>query len=319
MKWYVKALVQNAMALLPEPVAQPVYYRLQRHFGELKRPRFDMRFNAALEIVGLLAEHHDGIEGKRVLEVGTGRTVDVPMALWLMGAGEIVTVDIARLLRPELVAESYEYLHATWATLRPRFVALADERLVDERFAILGRAVGGGVRSAELEEVLGTMSVDYRAPADATALDLPDASFDVMTTFVVLQHVPPEPMKAILRASRRLLRKSGAMVHFANTGDHFAHVDDALSPLHFLRWSERQWDVIAGNRYMYQNRMRVDDYYALFEACGMRVVHARETIDERALSDLRQGLPLHPDWRGRAPERDAVLRFGVILERDDAP
>ena len=108
------------------------------------------------------------------------------------------------------------------------------------------------------------------------------------------------------------------MVHAANTGDHFAHVDGSLSPLHFLRWSERQWDLIAGNRYMYQNRMRADDYYALFEECGLRVVHKRESVDERALRDLHEGLPLHPDWQGRAPERDAVIRFEVLLERDDA-
>ncbi|HHH28069.1 MAG TPA: methyltransferase domain-containing protein [Polyangiaceae bacterium] len=318
MKWYVKALVQNGMALLPEPVAQPLYYRLQRHLGELRRPRFDLRLKAALHTVELLRDHHDGIEGKRILEVGTGRTVDVPMALWLMGAAETVTVDITRLLRPELVGESYEHLHRNWRELRPRFVALADERLVDERFAALGRAVGGGVRPEELEDVLGVMNVVYLAPADATSLDLPDESFDVMTTFVVLQHLPPEPMRAILRAGRRLLQKSGAMVHTANTGDHFAHVDASLSPLHFLRWSEWQWDLIAGNRYMYQNRMRADDYYALFEACGLRVVHTREQTDERALRELRDGLPLHPDWQGRSPERDAVIRFEALLERDDA-
>lgn len=318
MKWYVKALVQNGMALLPEAVAEPIYYCLQRNLGELRRPLFDLRFDAATTTVALLREHHQGIEGKRVLEVGTGRTIDVPMALWLMGADETVTVDITRLLRPELVGESYEYLRANWSAYRPRFVALADERLVDERFAALGRAVASGVRPARLPEVLHGMRIDYRAPCDATALDLPDESFDVMTTFVVLQHVPPAPMKAILGAGRRLLKKTGAMIHAANTGDHFAHVDGSLSPLHFLRWSERQWALIAGNRYMYQNRLRADDYYALFEEVGLRIVFKREQVDERALRDLRDGLPLHPDWQGRAPERDAVIRFEVVLERDDA-
>ncbi len=318
MKWYLKALVQNGMSLLPEALAEPIYYRLQRNLGELRNPRFDLRFDAALNTVELLRDHRDGIEGARVLEVGTGRTVDVPMALWLMGAGEVVTVDIARLLRPELVAESYQHLRERWPFFRKRFVELADERLVDERFATLGRATGGGVRPNELHDVLRAMNVRYHAPADATALEMPDASFDVMTTYVVFQHVPPEPMKAILQAGRRLLKKSGAMVHVANTGDHFAHVDDALSPLHFLRWSERQWQLIAGNRYMYQNRLRADDYYALFEECGLSLVHSHETTDERALRELREGLPLHPDWRGRPPERDAVIRFAAVLERDDA-
>ena len=173
MKWYLKALVQNGMSLLPEALAEPIYYRLQRNLGELRNPRFDLRFDAALNTVELLRDHRDGIEGARVLEVGTGRTVDVPMALWLMGAGEVVTVDIARLLRPELVAESYQHLRERWPFFRKRFVELADERLVDKRFATLGRATGGGVRPNELHDVLRAMNVRYHAPADATALEMP--------------------------------------------------------------------------------------------------------------------------------------------------
>jgi len=72
MKWYLKALVQNAIALLPEAISQPLYYQLQRNIGELRHPRFDMRFEEAAVIARLLAEHHDGLGDKRVLEVGTG-------------------------------------------------------------------------------------------------------------------------------------------------------------------------------------------------------------------------------------------------------
>jgi SAM-dependent methyltransferase len=318
MKWYLKALMQNAVALLPDSLAQPFYYQLQRNLGELRSPRFDMRFGAAADAAALLSEHHDGLRDKRVVEVGTGRTVDLPMALWLMGAGEIITLDITRLLRAELVEASVDYLRAHWDKYRTLFTAHADEALVDERYAKLCSATRAGVRPNDLERVLRTMNIDYRSPGDATQINLPDESVDVLISFVVLQHVPRDPMAAILREGRRVLKKSGCMIHTANTSDHFSHVDPSLSPIHFLRWSERQWDLIAGNRFIYQNRMRADDYYDVFRAAGLRVSHKQESVDERALRDLRNGIPLHSDWQGREPERDAVIRFVALLERDDA-
>lgn len=317
MKWYVKALVQNAIAQLPAPVADPLYFQLQRRLGELRNPRFDMRFNAALEVAEALAEADIKLAGKRVLEVGTGRTVDLPLGLWLMGADEVVTVDITRLLRADLVDAAIGYLERSWSDLRPRMLAYADADTLDERFAFLRAA--RGVDDDGLNAFLGRVGIDYRAPCDAARLSLPDESIDLHVTFVVLQHVPPEPIVNILREGRRVLRRDGHMVHIANTGDHFAHADPSLSPLHFLRYSERQWDLIAGNRFMYQNRMRADDYYARFEAAGLSVAHTKERMDDRALSDLRAGLPLHADFRGRPAERDAVIRFTARLVRDDGP
>lgn len=315
MKWYVKALVQNAIAQLPAPVADPLYFQLQRRLGELRNPRFDMRFNAALEIAETLAEADVKLAGKRVLEVGTGRTVDLPMGLWLMGADGVVTVDITRLLRADLVDASIAYLERAWSDLRPKMLAYTDADILDERFAILRAA--RGLDEHGLSSLLGRMGIDYRAPGDAAWLSLPDQSIDLHVTFVVLQHVPPKPMVDILKEGRRVLRRDGHMVHIANTSDHFSHADPSLSPLHFLRYSEREWDLIAGNRFMYQNRMRADDYYARFEEAGLKVAHTKELTDERALSDLRAGIPLHADFRGRPAERDAVIRFTARLVRDD--
>ncbi|MEZ4439911.1 MAG: methyltransferase domain-containing protein [Polyangiaceae bacterium] len=318
MRWYVKSAIQNAMAMLPDAVAWPLYYQLQRNFGELKNPRFDMRFRAAADIAGALATHHDGIAGKTLLEVGTGRSVDVPMVLWLLGAGRVITVDLTHLLRAEIVDQSIRYLIDGWDEFRPLFAPHVDEALLDARFEALTLEARGGVGEADLPRLLRRLDIDYRSPADASRLDLPDGSVDAHFSFVVLQHVPRREILAILREGRRVLKQDGRMIHVANTGDHFAHVDPSLSPLHFLRYSERQWNLIAGNPFMYQNRMRADDYYQVFREAGLELVHTDELIDDQALSDRRAGIPLHPDFRGREPERDAVIRFATVLCRDDA-
>jgi SAM-dependent methyltransferase len=320
MKWYLKALVQNVVDALPDLIAQPLYYQMQTRLGELRAPRYRMRFDAAIDFARLLSEDRGGVAGKRFLEIGTGRTVDVPMALWLMGAGEVVSIDIAPLLRPELVEGAVDEFTAHWHDhYRPALSRHADPATVDARYDQLCRMCAGGVTANNLPRLLKAMCIDHRAPADATRLRVREASFDVVVTFVVLQHVPREPMEAIMQASRGMLKKTGYQIHVANTGDHFAHADASLSPLHFLRWSESQWDRIAGNKFMYQNRMRADDYYDVFRGAGLSVAKSEERIDERALADLHAGLELHPDWQGREPERDAVIRFTAVLQRDDAP
>ncbi|HHH11262.1 MAG TPA: hypothetical protein ENK23_04220, partial [Sorangium sp.] len=128
MKWYLKALVQNGVALLPDKLAQPLYYQLQLRLGELRAPRFDMRYGAAVQMAKVFSEHHHGLAGRRVLEVGTGRFVDVPIALWLMGVENTLTVDLNPLLRADQVHRSITYLRQHWAHYRERFATYCDPR-----------------------------------------------------------------------------------------------------------------------------------------------------------------------------------------------
>ena len=91
MKWYIKALVQNAVAMLPPRIGDPLYYRLQRAGGELKNPRFPMRFEAAADFAQILCEQHGGLAGKRVLEIGTGSGYQA--AILSLLARRVYTVD----------------------------------------------------------------------------------------------------------------------------------------------------------------------------------------------------------------------------------
>ena len=309
MKWIAKALVQNAVALLPDRHAQPLYFALQTRFGELRKPRFRMRFDGALDIVRMLAPH-GGIAGKRILEVGTGRTVDVPMALWLMGAGNIVTLDLNRYLREEIVLAAIEHLSQNWSLYRDEFAAHCDAGELDARYDELVLHTRGRF---DLDALLRLLQVDYRAPADASAIDLEADAVDVHLSFVVLQHIPPPALRAIIREGRRVLRDDGYMLHFVNTTDHFSHMDSSLTSVNFLRFSERQWRVIGGNRFMFHNRMRVDDYREMFSSLGLDMVVCDEKVDERALQTLKNGFPLHPDFRRHPPERAAVSHFRALL------
>src|SRR5918998_679524 len=101
--WKWKARVQNVVAMLP--LSNQIYYAMQRTVGSLKPGRTNPLewFDAALTKVRWIRETGRDIEGRTFLEVGTGHNVNVPLALWLCGAGRIVTVDLNRYLSLPMV------------------------------------------------------------------------------------------------------------------------------------------------------------------------------------------------------------------------
>jgi hypothetical protein len=78
-------------------------------------------------------------------------------------------------------------------------------------------------------------------------------------------------------------------VHRIDYSDHFSHSDASISPINFLQYSDAEWARYAGNRYMYMNRLRHDDFLALFESAGHRILAAAPAVDARSLDLLETG------------------------------
>ena len=86
MHWKLKAAIQSACGALPWG-AETFYYGLQSNFGSLRRPISpEPFFREAVSLSQWLEGAGTSIRGARVLEVGTGRRVDLPLGLSLAGA-----------------------------------------------------------------------------------------------------------------------------------------------------------------------------------------------------------------------------------------
>jgi SAM-dependent methyltransferase len=279
MDWRIKAAAQNVFAVLPERLANKAYFRLQRRFGGWRDADPSSRFHAAIEIWRRCLQH--GLEpvGRTFLEVGTGHAPNVPVALWLMGAGRVVTVDRNRYVERELIQETVAFLRAN----RMRAAELFGPLLNRERFDALQSA----------DDVLSC--IEYVAPCDASATSFESQSIDVHCSYTVLEHIPRDILREILVEARRLLRPDGLFVHCVDYSDHFSHGDSRLSPINFLRFSEREWALYAGNRFMYCNRMRHTDFETVLANAGLDVIDRYLLRDERVARDL-ETLPLHADF-----------------------
>jgi hypothetical protein len=303
--WRQKAAIQNAVARLPAAMGDRLYYALQRTFGGMRHVDPEDRFRAGLEIAERLEAHGGTLTDATVVEVGTGWRLNVPLALWLLGAACIITVDLHRYLRPALVRKDLATIRAAPERFRAMFGQRAATHGFERRFSRLLAFRG---TTADLLRLTG---VDYRAPA-GTRLPLGDRSVDAHVSFTVLEHIPPEVLVTTLREGRRVLRRGGLMVHGVDFSDHSAHTDPSISPVNFLQFDDVTWERLAGNRFAFHNRLRVDEFRALVEAAGVVTVALDTVPDARSIAALEAGLPLAPRFQGKPPSVNGITHAWLV-------
>jgi SAM-dependent methyltransferase len=246
------------------------------------------------------------VEGKKFLEIGTGRGINLPIALWLCGASEIVTVDLNPYLKEELVRSDLAYMRNHKDQLKNLFKSITHGSLFEKRFESLMDFEGG------LQDLLTMTNIRYLAPVDAGCLDFKPNSFDYHISYSVLQYIPPVDLHKIMREAKRLTREDGLIVHYIDLTDHFSHSDLSITYINFLQFSEDEWKRLAGNRYMYHSRLRIDDYLALFKTLECNIQETDTIIDERSLSAILQGLPLDERFKNKDPKTNATVRAWIV-------
>lgn len=306
MHWKIKAALQNTVSLLPSAISYDAYYWLQRHLGRMRKadplPNLKAGIGLWRQIQGL---GHDPA-GKVFFEVGSGWAPVTPLALWLMGAGRIVTVDLNRYMKAEIVAENLRYMREHRAEIEALFGPLLDRG----RFArLLALSEQPGPL---LPRLLEACAIRYCAPCDAANTDLPAESVDYHLSVNTFEHIPPEALRAILKEGARIIRPEGLFLHGVDYSDHFAHTDASISYVNFLQYSDAAWDAYAGNRYMYHNRLRHDDCLGIFEAAGHDLVKVEPRIDRRS-HDLLARAAIGIDGRFRDKALDVLATSSALI------
>lgn len=310
MKWKLKAFIQNTVAYLPDETSYSMYYWIQRHFGGLRRVNPTRKLQDGINTWKRILQQNQKPIGKVFFEVGTGRMPLVPMAFWLMGAGSTITVDLNPYMKEQLVRESLQYMAKHREPIAKLFGSLLDTARFDSLLALAQRP------SCSLAEVLEHCKVKYIAPGDAAKTGLSENQIDYHTSYTVFEHIPREILQAILTEGNRLMRPGGLFVHRIDYSDHFSHSDKSISAINFLQFNEKLWDQYAGNRYMYQNRLRHDDYLQLFESVGQRLL-ATEPDRNSKLAELVQSGALALDDRFKSKPADILSITGswIITEK----
>ncbi len=281
MKWLAKALLQKLFSGLPG--GEQVNYFFQRHLAKTLPWGAEetlAKFGHALRHYRAACLHGRPAHAPRsAYEFGSGRELIVPMALYMLGVQRQVVVDLRPLSRPELVGHAARLLEGL-------FVPQTETELE------LLRPLPGG--SAGDSPWLRGLGIDYQAPRDARATGLPPASFDLVSSTQVLEHVPRQELTPLLRECRRLVSPGGVVSLEIDMQDHLSYFDASLSVYHFLTLGERAWNLVNSGLH-YQNRLRLPAYLEAVEEAGLEVLAQDITWPSEEDLDLLQNLRLAPD------------------------
>lgn len=301
-KWILKALIQKTISLLPN--GHRINYLFQQYVTKGVRLTDDyledklIHFNHHRRF---FVEGKQPVEGKTVLELGSGWYPIVPVCFFLEGANRIFTVDIVAFLDLEKVRQSIR-----------AFVRLKQEgRLkgylnpLPDRWEVLEKLNKN--ENLPLSVLMEQLRIRYLV-TDARSLPLESGSVDLISSNNTFEHIYPEILEDILLEFKRILRPGGIMSHFIDMSDHFSHLDKSITIYNFLRFSERQWSLID-NRIQPQNRWRIAQYRALYQKLGIPV--QKEENRPGDLGALRS-VTVHSDF-ARIPEADLAVSHSYLV------
>jgi hypothetical protein len=228
-----------------------------------------------------------------------------------MGAKRTITIDRNPYLKFELFHECLQYICDHKEEILLLFGSKIDSKRFDE---LLAFSKHKNLSSGFLD----LCQIEYIAPGDASDTHLPDKSIDYHTSYAVYEHISQDVLKKILKEGNRIIKKDGLFINRIDYSDHFSHSDKSISPINFLQYSDEEWEKYAGNRYMYMNRLRHDDFLKLFEYAGHKILDIETSQNELVREVLRNGsLRLDSKYRDKPDEMLAITGAWIISQKQD--
>ncbi len=279
---------------------------MQQHLShslDLPKQEFETRLDHCHRHLEAFLETRPAINGDwRVLELGTGWLPTVPVGLYLCGAAEIWTFDIAPLLRSAQVKLMLDRFAESERSgeLQKRLPRLRPERLAKLR------EFSASWDSHSPAALLEKMNIYFRV-RDAQQTGLESGSIDLFVSTAVLEYIPRAVLKSILQEFKRLGSAGAVQSHYINLRDHYSYFDLSITPFNYLKYTQRRWNYL-NSPLAWQNRLRISDYRALFAETGHQII--REHNTKGNLEDLRK-LSLAPEFQHYSLE-DLLVLFSWI-------
>ncbi len=297
--WLIKSALQRAISWLPNPhfwngILQATITKstsLSRSTFQSKVAECHRHLQAFWSFQSLKSDF-------TAYELGTGWFPIIPIGLYLCGAREIWSVDIADLLRPSAVRKVAGYYCecAEDGRLEKLLPAFRPERI----------KTLDNLMPFTWSEPPATFLARFNFHAvvgPARAAPIPSGAVHLLFSSGVLEYIPPPVLREILVEARRAAAPGAIISHRLNLADAFSWFDHSVTPFNFLRYSARQWRWLD-SPLISQNRLRLSDYRALFRETGFEIL--REESDLGSADELAR-IKLAPEFQHYKNEDLLVL------------
>jgi len=185
------------------------------------------------------------LNNKVVAEIGSGQFLAHPLGLKLLGSDQIVTFDLYKQYNQK--AAKISYLQQVMA--KKIFSSYVDSSIYNE---MMEKIKDTGLDLHRLDR----LGVVYKAPFDLNNYEQSNF-FDFITSYTVLEHVPPSDITSLLEKSIKMLKPGGHFCHFIDMED---HKDAENKPFEFLKCE--RWEV--NDCFSRGNRLRKNDWEQIF-------------------------------------------------------
>ena len=230
--WKLKSLLYKIFSQLK---LNKTFYLIQKYVT--KRSNVDIKLSVKAWKLHLknIKEH----QIKTVLEIGAGKSLEqnIFFSYFFNNSLEQTVIDVKKMIDFDLVNEASKQISELLNVQKLKSVSSCDD-------------------------LFNFYNIKYIAPCKTQNLIEEKKVFDLCVSTRTLEHFSIKDLRTLFKDLGIVLKKDGYISAVIDYSDHYRHTDRNISELNFLKYSEKQWQNY-NNTYLYQNRLRHDDYVKL--------------------------------------------------------
>lgn len=285
-KWILKAVIQKTISFLP--FKHRINFLFQKYITKGVRLSDDFFIDKIIHASNHLMyfKKYNSKTSFKALELGSGWYPVIPIYLYLHGASEIFSIDIAQHITiksfKETLMKFSEYFEKE--DFKPYF-----NNIQEERKSLISKYVND-INENNFTEILLKFNIQFQIQ-DARKTTFDDNFFDLITSNNTFEHIYPVILEGILKEFKRILNVSGIMSHFIDMSDHFSHLDKSINIYNFLKFKESKWKFID-NSIQPQNRLRINQYKEIIAKQDFQILEEENRAgNEKLIENINLAVP----------------------------
>jgi len=230
--WKLKSLLYKIFSQLK---LNKTFYFIQKYVTK----RSNVNIKPSVRLWKLHSENIKEYQIKTVLEIGAGKSLEqnIFFSYFFNNNLEQTVIDIKKMIDFDLVNEASKQISELLNVQKLKSVSSYDD-------------------------LFNFYNIKYIAPYKTQNLIEEKKVFDLCVSTTTLEHFSIKDLRTLFKDLSIVLKKGGYISAVIDYSDHYSHTDRNISELNFLKYSEKQWQNY-NNTYLYQNRLRHDDYVKL--------------------------------------------------------
>lgn len=276
------------------------YRYLGNIFGQKKRQQqsIDVYINRGDLLVQLVKKFSVLKDGGAVVELGTG---------WIHWFGLYLALHVEKNISLELFDV---WDNRQLDALKSAFNKLASQSKHDIGINPTQRARLTSIQTVHsFDELYRIFNANYTINSEGSLSGYPDASYNLITSFHVMEHINKNSIEESIEHMFRILKPGGFCIHQIGIDDHLAHYDNKVSQKNYLQFSIFNRKYLFENIVQYHNVLQGEDYQHLFRKNGFEIAEIN-----REHCDI-SGLRVHPDWKNYSQEDLETTILTIICHK----